>query len=146
MHRYNSNIDSEWVIMCHWIVWLIKINNFNMKNPICTVACNKFPCIITVTFLNTRSNYWTDDFCSFREGFYQDGSRNKANFLILVILNKNGFFPEFYLMTFKTFTNILWCGRFLWETNFKMWSYRSDLIKYGSNLFKIWSLLALPSA
>ena len=146
MHRCNSNVDSEWVRMCHWTVRLIRINNFNLRTPIFTVACNKFPYIITFTLLNTRSNEWTGYFCYFRDGFDWDGSLNKAKHFVLVILNKYGFFPELYLRTAQTFTNILWCGRFLWEKNFNMWNQRSNLIKYGANLFKIRSLVALHYA
>ena len=29
----------------------IKINTFNLRTPICKVACSKFPCIRTVTSL-----------------------------------------------------------------------------------------------
>ena len=51
IHSYDTNFDSEGVIMCHWTVGLIKINTFNLKTPIYTVACNTFPCIRTVALL-----------------------------------------------------------------------------------------------
>ena len=56
MHSHNSNVDSEWFIMFHWTLGLIKTNNFNLRTPIFTVACKHFPCIITVTFLNNWVN------------------------------------------------------------------------------------------
>ena len=54
MHSRDSNVDPERVRMCHWVVGLIKINTLIMGTPIFTVARNNFPCIITVTLLNTR--------------------------------------------------------------------------------------------
>ena len=56
MHSRDINIGSEGFIMCHWTVVLIKINTLNLITPIRKVACNKFPCIRTVAFLNTWSN------------------------------------------------------------------------------------------
>ena len=146
MHVCNSNVYSELVTMCHQTLWCTRINTFNMRTLICKVARNKFPWIRTVNFLNTRSNEWMQDFCSFREGFYWDGSWEKANILIPIILSKKGFFPEFSLRIALSITNILWCGRFLWEMNFKMWNHRSDLIKSREILFKICPLVALTSA
>ena len=87
MHICNRNVYYEWVSMLHWTLWLIKINTFNLRTPMCKVACNKFPFIRTVTLLNTRRNEWREDFCSFREGFYWGGSWKKANIFVLVILN-----------------------------------------------------------
>ena len=88
MYRCEINVESEWGSMCHWTVLFIKINTFNLRNPICTVACNKFISIRTVTFLNTISNEWTGEFCSFREGFDWDGSWKKANIPVFFILKK----------------------------------------------------------
>ena len=51
MHSRDSNVDSERVIICQWTVGFIKINTFNLRAPIWTVAWNKIPFIITVTFL-----------------------------------------------------------------------------------------------
>ena len=34
MHSCDSNVDSEWVNMCHWTVLLININNFDIRTPI----------------------------------------------------------------------------------------------------------------
>ena len=84
MHICDSNVDSEWVRMCHWNVGLIKINTFNMITPIFTVACNKFPCIRTVTFLNTRSNEWAEAFCFIREGFDWDRIRKNSDMFLEV--------------------------------------------------------------
>ena len=56
MHICNSNVDSEGVIMCHWIVGRIKVNTLNLRTPICTVECNKFSWIRTVAFLNNCIN------------------------------------------------------------------------------------------
>ena len=54
------NVGSEGVIICNYIVGLIKINTLNMRTLIFTVACNEFPLIITVAFLNTCSNDWIE--------------------------------------------------------------------------------------
>ena len=40
---------------------------------------NKILWIITFTFLNNCNNCFTDDFCSFREGFYWGGRQKKAD-------------------------------------------------------------------
>ena len=88
MHRCNSYVDSEWVSMCHWNLWLIDINTFNLRTLIFTVTCKTFPSIRTFTFLNTSSNEWTEEFFSFRERFNWGGSWKKANIFVLVILKK----------------------------------------------------------
>ena len=69
MNIRDINVDYKGVSMCHWNLELIKINNLNQRTPICKMAYNKFPYIITVNFLNTWSNEWTEDCCYFREGF-----------------------------------------------------------------------------
>ena len=56
IHSPNINVDSEGSIMCHRTVVMIKINTFNIITPICTLACNEFSFIITISFLNTRCN------------------------------------------------------------------------------------------
>ena len=56
MHSCDRNIDSEGVSMFHRAVGLIKINNLNLKTPICTVPCNDLLCIRKVPFLNTWIN------------------------------------------------------------------------------------------
>ena len=56
MHSCDRNVDYEGFSMCHWILGSIEINILNMITPFCTVECKNFPCIVTVTFLNTRSN------------------------------------------------------------------------------------------
>ena len=83
MHIRDINVDSEWSIICHWTVGLIKINTFNIITPIWTVVCNNFTFIITVAFLNTCSNEWIEEFCKFREIFDWDGSQNKADICFL---------------------------------------------------------------
>ena len=69
MNIRDNNVGSEWVSMCHWSVGLIKINIFNLKTPICTVAGNKFPYIRTVTLLNTRIHEWTKK-CFLQRGIW----------------------------------------------------------------------------
>ena len=71
MHIHDSNVDSEWVSMYHWTVWLIIITIFNTRTPIYAVERNKFPCIITVTLLNKRCNERMKDF--FPSGRYLIG-------------------------------------------------------------------------
>ena len=56
MHSRNSNVDSEVVSILHIIVELIRINTLNMITHIFTLACNTFPSIIAVPFLNTLIN------------------------------------------------------------------------------------------
>ena len=55
-HIHDRNVDSEVVSMCLGTVGLIKINTLNLRTPICTVACKKFPCIRTVALLIILSN------------------------------------------------------------------------------------------
>ena len=83
MHSCDSNVDFEWVSFCHRNLVLIKINNLNTGTTIFTVDWNKFPCIITVAFLNTWRNELMRDF-SIREGFYWCGIRKKADILFLL--------------------------------------------------------------
>ena len=45
----------------------------------------KNPCVITVSFLNTWSNEWTEEFFSFREGFDRYGSQKKAGIFVLIM-------------------------------------------------------------
>ena len=47
---------------------------------------------------------------------------------------------------FKGFINILWGWSILWETNFKMWNHRSNLIKYVPNIFNLYFLADIPTA
>ena len=56
MHSRYSNVDSEGFIMFHGTVGMIKINALNLRTPIFTVACNTFPCIRAVAFLNNLCN------------------------------------------------------------------------------------------
>ena len=63
MHIRTISFYSEGVIMYNQTVWLIKINNLNLRTPIFIGVCKNFPCIRTVTFLNTWSNGITEDFC-----------------------------------------------------------------------------------
>ena len=56
MYIRNRNVDSGLVSMCHWTFRVIKINILNLRSPICTVACNKFPCIRTVAFVYSFIN------------------------------------------------------------------------------------------
>ena len=145
MHSRNINIDSEWSSMCHWTLGLTKINSFNLRSPIWTVVCKSFPFIRTVTFLNTSSNEWTENFSLQGDIWLEWEPKKGWHFYYFNIVQKK-LFSRFFLRIFKTSTNILWCGRFLSDKSLKMWNHMSDLIKYGVNLFKIWSLAALPSA
>ena len=79
MHSFNRNVDSEGFSMCHWTIVMIKINTLNLRTTIYTVIYNKYPCIITVAFLNTFRNEQTEDLCSVREVFYWCRSRKKAD-------------------------------------------------------------------
>ena len=88
MHTRHSSVDYKGVSMCQWILGLIKINNFNTRNPIFTVECNKFPWIITFYFLNTCSNEWIEELCSTRELFDWYGIRKKVDIFIIFILKK----------------------------------------------------------
>ena len=126
MHIRNSNVDYEWVSMCHWTVGFIKTNNFNTRTPIWTVACKKPPCIITFTFLNARRKERTEDFPPFREVFDWDGIRKKAEIFVLVLLHKYIFSPQFSLRTLWTLTTIIWCGGFLWDINLNIRNQRSE--------------------
>ena len=47
-----------------------EIYTFNLSTPVCTVACNNFPYIRTVTFLNIRSNEWIEDFPPLQVGIW----------------------------------------------------------------------------
>ena len=69
MHRCDSNVDSEGSRMCNGTVGMIKTNNLNLRNPICTVARKTFLCIRTVDFFNNWINEWTEDLCSTGELF-----------------------------------------------------------------------------
>ena len=88
MHIHNINVDSEGVIMCHGTVGLRKINTLNLITPIFTVVCNKFPCIITVTFLNTWRNELTGNLVSIREIFYSCGIQNNTDIFVFFILHR----------------------------------------------------------
>ena len=102
MHSRDSNVDYEGFRMCHWTVIPIKINTLNLRNPICTVACKKFPCIRTVTLLNTWSNEWTEDLCSFREGFDWYGIQKKIYiFLFLSYFTNKASLQNFLYRPFK---------------------------------------------
>ena len=58
-------------------------------------------------------------------------------------ISQISFFTELYQRTFYIFTNFIWSERFIWETKLNIWNHRSNLIKYGMNLFKIRPLVAL---
>ena len=67
-------------------------NTLNLRTTIITVECNKFPCIRTVNLLNTRRNYWTEAFCSFKEVFDWYGSQKKSDIFVLSYCkNKSSF-------------------------------------------------------
>ena len=93
MRIRDINVNSEGFSMCHWTVGLIKINTLNMRISICSVFCNKFPCIRTVALLITLINDWTEDLCSSREEFYWYGSWKKAENFVIVVFHKWSFFP-----------------------------------------------------
>ena len=84
MHSHDRNVDSELVSMCHWTVGLIKINTLTMRTPICTVACNEFPCIITVAFLNNWINERAEDL--FPSGRYLIGMVAERRLVFLFLL------------------------------------------------------------
>ena len=88
MNIRDSNVDSEGISMNHCTVGLIKPNSLNMRTPICTVVCNKFPCIRKVTFLITLINNLTGDLCYISEEFYCYVIQKKADILVLSILYK----------------------------------------------------------
>ena len=88
IHICNINFDPELFCMCYWTLGLIDINNFNLRTPICIVSCKMFSCIRTVTWFNTRSNEWMDEFCSFREGLDWNGIWKKSDIFVLVIFHK----------------------------------------------------------
>ena len=131
MQGWNRNVDSEWVSMCQQTVLLIKINTLNLRTPICTVACNKFPCIITVTFLTPRSNEWTENFCSFREGLIGMGSEISLTLLFLSNWTKRA-----------SFQNCIW-GRLKFHQYYLVWdvSLRDELqyVKPQVWIDQIWS-------
>ena len=114
MHSLDSNFYSEWVRMFHRTVWLVIINTFNLRTNIFTVECNKFLCIITVTFLNTRINEWTEEFYSFGVLFYWGGIRNKADILFLSYFTTKASFQSCIWGPFKPSPMSFYYGRFLW--------------------------------
>ena len=50
----------------------------------------------------------------------------------------------FFMTGFNSFTDVIWSYRFIWETNFNPVNHRYDLIKFGTNIFKICPLVVLP--
>ena len=92
MHRRDINVDSEGFIMYHRTLGLIKINSLDMITPICTVVCKIFPCIITVTLLNTWSNEWTEDLCSIREISYRYGIWKRVEILFFSYYKNKDYF------------------------------------------------------
>ena len=131
--------------MCHWTVGLIKSNTLNMITPIFTLDCNKCLCIITVVFLNTWSNELMEDLCYVRKGFIGMVSKIRLICLFLLYLTYKSCFLALCMSTLYSFTNILWCAKFLWDTNFNILNHRSNLIKYGTNIFNISPMVAIPS-
>ena len=123
---------------------IYKIYTFNLRTPICKVSCNKFTWIRIVTFLNTSRNEQAEDFCSFMEGFDWYGSWKKADILLFLYCTNMASFHNHLWVDFKPWPMFFWYRRFLWETNFKFWNYRSDLIKSETNIFNIFSLVDLP--
>ena len=87
--------------MLHWTVWLIKINNFNMRTPICTVACNKFPCIITFTFFNTSNNEWIEEFVLSGMDLIKIEAEIRLKFLFLLYCKNKAYFHNCLCESFK---------------------------------------------
>ena len=145
MHNRDSNVYSEWVRMCHWTVWLIKINTFNLGIPICKVARNTFPCIITVTFLNTRSNEWAEDFFTSDRDLIGIGSEIMLTILFVSYFSNIDCFRKCLWGPFKPSPMLFDVGGLfgieisIRETTGLTWSNLE-------NIFKIYSLVAIPSA
>ena len=74
--------------MCYLDIGLSKVSALDIRNPIYTVACNKFPCIGIVNFPDTFSNGTPEDLSSVREVFDRYGILKKVNILDLVILDR----------------------------------------------------------
>ena len=125
--------------MCHWNVGLIKINILNIRDHIYTVECKTFPSIITVTLLKTRINEWTEDFFPSERDFIGMGSKRKLEFLFLSYFTNKASLQNCLWVPFKPSPMFFGGGRFIWETKFKMWNHRYDLIKSVKNLFKVCS-------
>ena len=34
MNIHYSNVDTEWIIVFYWTIWLKKVDNLDMRNPI----------------------------------------------------------------------------------------------------------------
>ena len=96
MHICNRNVYSEWVSMCHWTELLITINTLNIITPTSTVTWNKFPWIITVTFLNTWSDDWIEDLFSIREVFCWYGIWNRTGIFSFSYCT-NKYYLHYYL-------------------------------------------------
>ena len=101
MNIHYSNIYSEGVILCHRTLLMIKTNSLNLKNIIFAVMCSKFPWIITVVFLNTWSNDWTEDRCSIGKLFGQYGIRNKSETFFLLYFKKKSYYHNYLWRTFR---------------------------------------------
>ena len=112
MHSHNINVYYERVRLWHWTIGLIRINTFNLRAPIFTVAYNNFPCIITVTLLNTRRNEWAEDFCYFSEVFDWYGIQKKTNIFILNYCTNKASFHNWLWGTFKPSLIIFGVGGF----------------------------------
>ena len=98
MHSCDINVDYEGVSMYYWNVWLIKINTFNLGTNICTVMCNTFPCIQTVTLHNNMSIEWTKKLFSLLGGtwmgWYKKEGWNFCSFHIAKINLLSGIVSE----------------------------------------------------
>ena len=141
MHIHYINVDYERVIMCYWNIRLLKVNASNTRATIFIVECKKILCIRKLIFLKNWSNEIPDAFFCIREVFDCYGRKNKANVFVLFMLNKWNFSTELFLRTFKSKSNVLGGQKLCWEINFNMWKHRSNLIKYGPNLFNICPLV-----
>ena len=140
MHNRDRNVDYECLSIYHWTVWLIKINNFNIIDTICKVVCIFF-------HESDQSPSLIFEVTSEQRTFVPSGSdligmlSNRRLTLFSYHISQIRLLFRFVSEDLLDFTNVIWCGRFLWETNFKMWKYRYDLMKYGK-IFIICSLVS----
>ena len=101
MHSRNINVDSERVSMFLWTVGLIKIDTFNTRTPIYTVACNKFTCNRTVNFLNSRSYEWIEDFFPYGSYLIAMVSKRRLTFWFLSYSPNRDSFQNCIWVNFK---------------------------------------------
>ena len=128
--------------MYHYTIGLIKINTSNIRSPIWTVACSKFTCTITLSFLSTWSNEWTEDFFPFRDGFDWDGSRKKADFFFSYCTNKSSF-HNYLWWTFKPSQILFGVGGFsaIWNSRYETTGLTWSNMERISSRYVLWYLL-----